>query len=34
VASVEPRWRLVLREELEERKRQSSPGFPASVLGL
>jgi hypothetical protein len=34
VASVEPRMRLLLREELEELKRQSSPGFPASILGL
>jgi hypothetical protein len=34
VASTEPRMRLLLREELEERKRQSSPGFPASTLGL
>jgi hypothetical protein len=34
VASVEPRMRLLLREELEERKRQSAPGFPASTLGL
>jgi hypothetical protein len=34
VASVEPRMRTLLREELEERKRQSSPGFPASILGL
>jgi hypothetical protein len=34
VASVEPRMRMLLREELEERKRQSSPGFPASILGL
>ncbi len=34
VASVEPRMRLLLREELEERQRQSSPGFPASILGL
>jgi hypothetical protein len=32
--STEPRMRLLLREELEERKRQSSPGFPASTLGL
>ncbi|WP_342618100.1 hypothetical protein [Rhodoferax sp. GW822-FHT02A01] len=32
--SMEPRMRLLLREELEERKRQSSPGFPASTLGL
>ncbi len=30
----EPRSRLLLREELDERKRQSGPGFPASVLGL
>jgi hypothetical protein len=34
VASVEPRMRLLLREELEERMRQSSPGFPASTMGL
>ena len=34
VASVEPRMRVLLREELEERVRQSSPGFPASILGL
>ncbi len=34
VASMEPRMRLLLREELEERKRQSSPGFPSSTLGL
>lgn len=34
VASEEPRMRLLLREELEERKRQSGPGFPASILGL
>lgn len=34
VASVEARMRLLLREELEERKRQSAPGFPASILGL
>jgi hypothetical protein len=34
VASVEPRMRLLLREELEECKRQSSPGFAASTLGL
>lgn len=33
-ASTEPRMRVLLREELEERKRQSAPGFPASVLGL
>ncbi len=34
VASVEPRMRLLLRQELEEMKRQSAPGFPASTLGL
>jgi hypothetical protein len=34
VASVDPRMRLMLREELEERRWQSSPGFPASTLGL
>ena len=34
VASMEPRMRLLLREELEERKRQSAPGFPATTLGL
>ena len=34
VASLEPRMRLQLREELEERKRQSAPGFAATVLGL
>lgn len=34
VASFEARSRLLLREALEERKRQSAPGFPATVLGL
>jgi hypothetical protein len=34
VASTEPRMQLLLREELDERMRQSSPGFPASTLGL
>jgi len=34
VASEDARMRLVLREGLEERKRQSSPGFPATILGL
>lgn len=34
VASTEARMRQLLREELEERKRQSSPGFGASTLGL
>lgn len=34
VCSVEPRMRLLLREKMEEIKRQSSPGFPASILGI
>jgi hypothetical protein len=34
VASLEPRMRMLLREELEECRRQSAPGFPASTLGL
>ena len=34
VATTEPRMRLLVREELEQRKRQSSPGFSASLLGL
>ena len=34
VATTEPRMRLLLREELEQRKRQSSPGFSATLLGL
>lgn len=34
VAGSEPSRRLLLREELDERMRQSGPGFPASVLGL
>jgi hypothetical protein len=34
VASGEARMRQLLREELEERKRQSSPGFAATTLGL
>ena len=34
VASTEPRMRQRLREELQERQRQSSPGFAASTLGL
>jgi hypothetical protein len=32
--SVEPRMRLMLREKLDECRRQSAPGFPATVLGL
>lgn len=34
VCGLEPARRLLLREELDERMRQSGPGFPASVLGL
>jgi hypothetical protein len=34
VAGAEPSRRLLLREELDERMRQSGPGFPATVLGL
>ena len=34
VAGYEPQRRVLLLEDLEERRRQSSPGFPASVLGL
>lgn len=34
VASVEPRWRADLRSTLEACQRQSTPGFPASTLGL
>jgi hypothetical protein len=34
VAGTEPQWRVLLREELEECRRQSSPGFPATILGL
>lgn len=34
VAGAEPQRRVLLREELEECRRQSSPGFPATVLGL
>ncbi len=34
VAGVEPRLRQLLREALEALKHQSSPGFPASILGL
>ena len=34
VATTEPRMRLLLREEVEQRKRQSSPGFSATLLGL
>lgn len=34
VAGLEPQRRVLLKEELDECHRQSSPGFPASVLGL
>ena len=34
IAGSEPQRRLLLKEALDERKRQSSPGFPASILGL
>lgn len=34
VAGYEPQRRVLLLEDLEERRRQSGPGFPASVLGL
>ena len=33
-AGTEPQRRQLLREALEEVRRQSAPGFPASVLGL
>jgi hypothetical protein len=33
-AGVEPQRKLLLREALEECRRQSAPGFPASTLGL
>jgi len=34
VAGLEPQRRVMLKEELDECRRQSSPGFPASTLGL
>ena len=34
IAGSEPQRRVLLREELEECRRQSSPGFSATVLGL
>lgn len=34
VSGTEPTRRVVLREELEECLRKSTPGFPASTLGL
>lgn len=34
VAGYEPQRRVLLKEELEECRRQSSPGFPSTILGL
>jgi hypothetical protein len=34
VADLEPARRVLLREELDECRRQSSPGFSATTLGL
>ena len=34
VAGIEPDRRVLLREELDTCLRQSSPGFPATTLGL
>lgn len=34
IASTEARQRLLLRDQLNELYRKSSPGFPASTLGL
>lgn len=34
VAGLEPARRVLLKEELDERRRQSSPGFSATTLGL
>ena len=34
IAGYEPQRRVLLREQLEECKRQSSPGFSTTVLGL
>ncbi len=34
ICGTEPERRLLLREELDERLRNSSPSFPATVLGL
>ena len=34
VASADARQRLLLRDQLDELYRKSSPGFPASTLGL
>ncbi|MBI2751528.1 MAG: hypothetical protein HYX43_19895 [Burkholderiales bacterium] len=34
VAGLEPQRRVMLKEELDECRRQGAPGFPASTLGL
>jgi len=34
IAGTEPQRRVLLRETLEEFRRQSGPGFPATTLGL
>jgi hypothetical protein len=34
VAALEPARRVLLKEELDECRRQSSPGFSATILGL
>lgn len=34
IADLEPARRVLLKEELDECRRQSSPGFPATTLGL
>lgn len=34
VSGTEPQRRVLLKEELDECKRQSSPGFPSTILGL
>jgi hypothetical protein len=33
-ASIDPRWRVALREQINEWLRRSAAAFPASVLGL
>ena len=34
VSGTEPQRRVLLKEELDEWRRQSSPGFPSTILGL
>lgn len=34
VSGTEPQRRVLLKEELDECRRQSSPGFPSTILGL